>query len=80
MLLNPFCPLSSARVLALKVTVLLLLTMLIKSKVQITAASALGVALLLLQTLLFLAAAGALGLVAGAAGIYAIQQRRSAAA
>lgn len=76
MLLNPFSPFGAARVLALKGTVLLLLTMLIKSKVQITAASALGIALLLLQTLLFLAAGGALGLVAGAAGIYAVKQRR----
>jgi hypothetical protein len=80
MVFNPFCPFSSAQVLALKATVLLLFTLLIKSKIQIKAASALGILLLLLQTLLFLAAGGALGLVAAAGGIVAFQQRRSAAA
>jgi hypothetical protein len=80
MLLNPFCPCSSARILALRATVLLLLTLLIKAKVRITAFSALGIALLLLQTLLFLAAGGMLTLVAGAAGLAVIQQRRNAVA
>ena len=32
MLLNPFCPLTTAKVLALKATVLLLLTLLIKAR------------------------------------------------
>jgi hypothetical protein len=32
MLLNPFCPLTTAKVLALKATVLLLMTLLIKAK------------------------------------------------
>ena len=45
MLLNPFCPLTTAKVLALKATVLLLLTLLIKARVQIVAGSALGIAL-----------------------------------
>ena len=58
MLLNPFCPLTTAKVLALKATVLLLLTLLIKAKVQIVAGSALGIALLLLQALVFLAVSG----------------------
>jgi hypothetical protein len=49
-LLNPYCPFSTARVLALKATVLLLLTLLIKAKIRITAFSALGFFLLLLQT------------------------------
>jgi hypothetical protein len=80
MLLNPFCPFSASKVLALKATVLLLLTLLIKAKVRITAFSALGFTLLLLQTLVFLAAGGALALVAGAAGFYVMQQRRSAVA
>ncbi len=78
MLLNPFCPFTATKVLALKATVLLLLTLLIKAKVRITAFSALGFALLMLQTLVFLAAGGALALVAGAAGFYVMQQRRSA--
>jgi len=81
MLLNPFCPLSTAQVLALKATVLLLLTLLIKAKIRITAFSALGLVLLLLQTLLFLALSGGLVLAAGgAAALYASQQRRPAAA
>ncbi|WP_411869414.1 hypothetical protein [Vulcanococcus limneticus] len=80
MVLNPLCPFGAARVLALKATVVLLLTLLIKAKVRITAFSALGIVLLLLQTLLVLAAGGALGLLAGAAGLYALQQRRMATA
>ena len=79
MLLNPFCPFSATKVLALKATVLLLLTLLIKAKVRITAFSALGIALLMLQTLVFLAAGGALTRVASA-GFYVMQQRKSAAA
>ncbi|MFZ9849388.1 MAG: hypothetical protein ACO3EF_02330 [Vulcanococcus sp.] len=78
--LNPFCPCSTAKVLALKATVLLLLTLLIKARIRITAFSALGFTLLLLQTLLFLAVSGGLVLAAGAAALYAIQQRRPAAA
>ena len=77
MLLNPFCPFSTARILALRATVLLLLTLLIKAKVRIAAFPALGFALLILQTLIFLAAAGALGVVAAAGGFYAMQQRRT---
>ena len=42
MLLNPSCPFSRAKVLALKATVLLQLTLLIKARVQIAAGSALG--------------------------------------
>lgn len=80
MVLNPFCPFTAARIVALRALVLVLLTLLIKAKVRITAFSALGIVLLLLQTLLFLAATGALGLAVGAAGLYAIQQRRTAPA
>jgi hypothetical protein len=79
-LLNPFCPFSTAKVLALKATVLLLLTLLIKARVQIAAGSALGIALLLLQTLVFLAISGGLVLAAGGAAVYATQRRRPAAA
>ncbi len=80
MLLNPFCPLSTAKVLALKATVLLLLTLLIKARVQIVAGSALGIVLLLLQTLVFLAISGGVVLAAGGAAVYAMQQSRPAAA
>ena len=79
-LLNPFCPFSTAKVLALKATVLLLLTLLIKAKIRITAFSALGLFLLLLQTLVFLAISAGLGLAAGGAALYASQQRRPAEA
>lgn len=77
MLPNPLCPFTAARIVALRATVLLLLTLLMKAKLRITAFSALGFLLLTLQTLLFLAAGGALTLVAGAAVLYATQQRRS---
>jgi len=79
-LLNPFCPFSTAKVLTLKATVLLLLTLLIKARVQIAAGSALGIFLLLLQTLVFLAISGGLVLAAGGAAVYATQRRRPAAA
>jgi len=78
-LLNPFLPFSTAKVLSLKATVLLLLTLLIKARVQIVAASALGIFLLVLQTLVFLAASGGLVLAAGGAAVYATQRRRTAA-
>ncbi|MFM7549236.1 MAG: hypothetical protein ACKO8I_10290 [Cyanobacteriota bacterium] len=80
MLLNPFCPLTTAKVLALKPSILLLLTLLIKARVQILAGSALRIALLLLQTLVFLAISGGLVLAAGGAALVATQQRRPAAA
>jgi hypothetical protein len=75
---NPFCPLTTAKVLALKATVLLLLTLLIKAKIRITAFSALGVVLLLLQTLAFLAISGGLVVAAGGAALLVSQQRRQA--
>ena len=80
MLLNPFCPLTAAKVLALKATVIVLLTLLMKSKVRITAFSALGFFLLMLQTLVFLAISGGLVLAAGGAALVATQQRRPASA
>ena len=80
MLFNPLCPCTPARILALRATALLLLTQLIKARVRIAAFSALGLVLLLLQTLLFLAVGGGLGLAAGAAVLVASQRRRPAAA
>jgi hypothetical protein len=61
---SPLCPLTAAKIAGLQAAVILLLTLLIKAKIQIKAASTLGLTLLALQTLLFLAAAGALWLVA----------------
>jgi len=70
LLLSPFSPFTAAKIVGLQATVLLLITLLIKAQVQIKAASALGLFLLALQTLVFLAVSGALGLAAlgGAAG------------
>ena len=76
MLLNPFCPFSTAKVLALKATVLLLLTLLIKARVQIATGSAIGFFLLILQNLVFLAISGGLVLAAGGAAVYSTQKRR----
>jgi hypothetical protein len=79
-LLNPFCLLSTAKVVALKATVLLLLALLIKARVQIATGSAIGIVLLLLQTLVFLAVSGGLVLAAGGAAVYTTQKRRPAVA
>jgi hypothetical protein len=77
--MNPFCPFSPAKVLALYAAVVLLVTLLIKARVQIAAGSAIGIVLLLLQTLVFLAISGGLVVAAGGAALYATQQRRPAA-
>ena len=76
MLLMPLCPFSTAKVLALKATVLLLLTLLIKAKIRIAAFSALGFFLLIVQTVVFLAISGGLVLAAGGAAIYSTQKQR----
>ena len=80
MLLNSFFPFSSSKLLALKATVLLLFTLLIKARIQIVAGSAIGIVLLLLQTLVFLAISGGLVLAAGGAALVATQRRRTATA
>ena len=80
MLLSPLFPFSTSKLLALKATVLLLLTLLIKARVQIAAGSALGISLLLLQTLVVLAIGGGLVLAAGGAALIATQRRRTATA
>ncbi len=64
---KPPCPLTAASLLGLQATVLLLLTLLIKAKIQIRFFSALGIVLLVLQTLAFLAAAGVVGTAAAGA-------------
>jgi hypothetical protein len=80
MLPNPFCAFSTAKVLALKATVLLLLTLLIKARIQIAAGSAIGIFLLLLQTLVFLAISGGIVLATGGAALVAMQRRRTTSA
>jgi len=66
--------------LGLKATVLLLITLLIKARIQIKLASALGLFLLALQTLVFLAAAGALGLAGLGGAAYSFQRRQATVA
>ena len=81
MLLPPFCcPLTAAKIAGLKATVLLLLGLLIKSRIQIKAASALGLFLLALQTLIFLAAGGGLALLALGGLAFSLNRRQSAMA
>lgn len=78
LLLSPFSPFTAAKIAGLQATVVLLLTLLIKAKIQIKAASAVGWALLALQTLVFLAAVGALGAAAVGAGGLALYRRHMA--
>ena len=77
---SPFCLLKAAKIAGLQATVLLLLTLLFKARIQIKAASALGLTLLALQTLLFLAVAGPLGLAALGGLAYALNRRQGQAA
>jgi hypothetical protein len=74
---SPFSPLTATTIAGLQATVLLLLSLLIKARVQIKAASALGLVLLALQTLVFLAAAGALGLAALGGAAVALNRRQT---
>ncbi|MFN9546398.1 MAG: hypothetical protein ACK6AD_04905 [Cyanobacteriota bacterium] len=76
----PLCPLTAAKIAGLQATVVLLLTLLIKARIQIKAASALGLTLLALQTLVFLAVASALGLAAVGGVVYAVNRRPTQAA
>jgi len=80
-LLPPFCcPLTAAKIAGLQATVLLLLALLIKSRIQIKTASALGLFLLALQTLIFLAASGGLALLALGGVAFSLTRRPSAMA
>ena len=75
----PFAPCSALRIAGLQATVLLLLSLLIKAKIRIQAFSALGLALVLLQTLIGLAALAPLALAGIAAAAYAANQRSRSA-
>jgi hypothetical protein len=76
----PICPLTAASIAGLKATVLVLLLLLIKARLQIRFFSALGVLLLLLQTLAVLAAGGLAGTVLLAALAGGWMGRRPSAA
>lgn len=73
--LLPLSPLGATKVACLQATVLLLLSQLIKARIQIKAFSTLGIVLLLLQTVVFLGVA-----TTAAAAAFAVSQRRAAAA
>jgi len=76
-LLNPFCPISAARIAGLKATVMLLLVLLIKSKLLRMKMSLLGSVLGLLMLTGFLISTGLLTVVAGGAVLYAANQKRA---
>ena len=57
----PLCPVTAASLAGLKATVLLLMVLLVKARIQIRFFSALGVLLLVLQTLAVVAAGGLAG-------------------
>jgi hypothetical protein len=76
-LLNPFCPISTARIAGLKATVMLLLVLLIKSKLLRVKMSLLGSVLGLLMLTGFLISTGLLTVVAGGAVLYAANQKRA---
>ena len=76
-LLNPFCPISAARIAGLKATVMLLLVLLIKSKLLRVKMSLLGSVLGLLMLTGFLISTGLLTVVAGGDVLYAVNQKRA---
>jgi hypothetical protein len=76
-ILNPFCPISAARIAGLKATVMLLLVLLIKSKLLRVKMSLLGSVLGLLMLTGFLISTGLLTVVAGGAVLYAANQKRA---
>ena len=76
LLLNPFCPISAAKIAGLKATVLLLLVLLCKSKLLRVKMSLVGSILGLLMLTGFLLSTGLLSVVAGGAVIYAANQKR----
>jgi hypothetical protein len=76
-LLNPFCPISAARIAGLKATVMLLLVLLIKSKLLRVKMSLLGSVLGLLMLPGFLISTGLLTVVAGGAVLCAANQKRA---
>ena len=75
--LNPFCPISAAKVAGLKATVSLLLLLLLKSKLLRIKMSLLGSLIGLALLAGFLLSTGMLTLVAGGAVAFAASKNRS---
>ena len=76
--LNPFCPISAAKIAGLKATVALLLMLLIKSKLLRVKMSLLGSFLGFAMLISFMISTGLLVLVAGGAVAYATSQSSKA--
>lgn len=75
--LNPFCPISAARIAGLKATVMLLLMLLLKSKLLRIKMSLLGSLIGFSLLVAFMLSTGLLTVVAGGAVAYAAMQNRS---
>ena len=75
--LNPFCPISAAKIAGLKATVMLLLMLLLKSKLLRIKMSLLGSLIGFSLLIAFLLSTGLLTVVAGGAVAYAATQNRS---
>lgn len=75
--LNPFCPISAAKIAGLKATVMLLLMLLLKSKLLRIKMSLFGSLIGFSLLIAFMLSTGLLTLVAGGAVAYAAMQNRS---
>ena len=76
-LINPFCPISFAKIAGLKATVLLLLVMLMKSQLLRVKMSLLGSLIGFVLLVSFLISSGILTVVAGGAVAYAAMQNKT---
>ena len=75
--LNPFCPISAAKIAGLKATVMLLLMLLLKSKLLRIKMSLLGSLIGFSLLIAFMLSTGLLTVVTGGAVAYAAMQNRS---
>ena len=75
-LINPFCPISAAKIAGLKATVMLLLVMLMKSQLLRVKMSLLGSLIGFVLLVGFLISSGVLTVVAGGAVAYAAMQNK----
>ena len=75
--LNPFSPISAAKIAGLKATVMLLLMLLLKSKLLRIKMSLLGSLIGFSLLIAFMLSTGLLTVVAGGAVAYAAMQKRS---
>ena len=76
-LINPFCPISAAKIAGLKATVVLLLMLLMKSKLLRIKMSFVGSLLGFAMLVGFLLTTGVLTVLTGGAVAYAVMQNRS---